>query len=56
LKENSASNWFSLYGYVTMHDQQNIKNKNFYICLFTAQRVLGISRKREIKLSTSKYG
>ena len=28
LKVNSASCWFLLYGYITMHGQQNIKNDN----------------------------
>jgi len=28
LRENSASCWFMLYGYITMHGQENIKFNN----------------------------
>jgi hypothetical protein len=32
--ENSASCWFMLYGYITMHRQQNIKiKKSFWVYL-----------------------
>jgi len=31
LKVNSASCWFLLYGYITMHSQQNIKNSSFVL-------------------------
>jgi hypothetical protein len=37
LIENSAFCWFMLYGYITMHGQQNIKNDYMYIWFYECQ-------------------
>jgi len=35
LKVNSASWWVLLYGYITMHGQQNIEKEDSNICMYT---------------------
>jgi len=38
LKVSSASFWFLLYGYITMHGQQNIKKEESNILFFPYRR------------------
>ena len=50
LIENSASCWFILYGYITMHGQQNIKFRLLDVCL-SVHRCICMEKKTQLDVT-----